>query len=370
MITTTQELIELVAKARKTDAIALDTEFVWERTYYPQLGLIQIALSDEDCTLIDPLAIEDLSPLGELLSDRSVVKILHDAPQDLAILYNATGTATQNVFDTKLAAGFADLPSTLSLGNLIKELLDISLAKTETRTNWLQRPLDAKQVSYALDDVRYLRAVRVVLLNRVIGPKIRSWLQEELNLLNNPQQYIDNNNSDRFRKIRGAGTMGKQSLGILRSLTEWREEQAKTQNKPRGHVIKDTSLVQIAKNKLRSLADLREHGGISAKAEKRYGDEILLVVEAVMANGEENYPEIRRSARLSNKDKIRLDRLNGLIELKCKLLGIDPALVGNTSELKDLARLLGHKTPSPTKQLRQTVGWRKSLLDDFFQQSH
>jgi len=141
MITTKEQLAKLVSRARKTDAIALDTEFVWERTYYPQLGLIQVALSDEDCHLIDPCALTDLSPLGDLLSDRSVVKILHDAPQDLFILSRATGAAPQNIFDTRLAAGFANLPATLSLGSLIKNILDIDLPKTETRTNWLQRPL-------------------------------------------------------------------------------------------------------------------------------------------------------------------------------------------------------------------------------------
>ncbi len=197
------DLDTLVHLARKTDAVALDTEFVWERTYYPQLGLIQIALSDEDCYLIDPLAIKNLQPLGKLLSDRGVIKILHDAPQDLTILQRATGATPQNIFDTRLAAGFSNLSATLSLVNLVQELLDITLSKEETRTNWLQRPLSDEQTRYALDDVRYLRAIRVVLLNRIIGPKIKSWLQEELNLLNNPASYSGPPDNERYQKIRG-----------------------------------------------------------------------------------------------------------------------------------------------------------------------
>jgi len=180
MINSMDKLNDLVEKARSTDAVAIDTEFVWTRTYLPQLGLIQLALSDEDCYLIDPLAIDDLSAFGKLLADQRVIKIFHDAPQDLAILHAATGHIPKNIFDTRLAAGFAGLPATFSLGNLIRNLLDISLAKTETRTNWLRRPLDKKQVNYALDDVRYLRAARVILVNRIIGPEIKSWLQEEL----------------------------------------------------------------------------------------------------------------------------------------------------------------------------------------------
>jgi ribonuclease D len=168
-------------KARSKDAVALDTEFVWNRTYYPRLGLIQLALSDEECYLIDPLVIDNLDPFGELLADRRTIKILHDAPQDLAILYKATGYVPKNIFDTRLAAGFACLPASLSLGNLIEELLDIKLEKTATLTNWLKRPLDQEQIRYALDDVRYLRAARVIIINRIIGPEIkagcrRSWI--------------------------------------------------------------------------------------------------------------------------------------------------------------------------------------------------
>ncbi|WP_163339714.1 ribonuclease D [Desulfopila sp. IMCC35008] len=367
MIQTTSELIAFVERARETDAVAIDTEFVWERTYFPQLGLIQVALSDEDCELIDPIAIEDLSPLGELLSDRNVVKILHDAPQDLAILYQATGTAAQNVFDTRLAAGFADLPSTLSLCNLIKELLDINLSKTETRTNWLQRPLKEQQVEYALDDVRYLRAVRVILMSRIIGPKIKSWLQEELNLLNNPKNYIENGQSQRYRKIRGAGSLNRQSLSMLQMLSAWREETAKELNRPRGHIVKDNVLVAISKKKIMTPEELHEKSGLSIKASKKYGEAICQIINEVRGADESSYPDACRTTRLTTKERETLDTLSNLIQLKCKVLGIDPALVGNGSELKELVKVFGNRKRQ-IKQLRQTEGWRKKLLDDFFRQ--
>ena len=365
IIQTSKDLIELVARARQTDAVALDTEFVWERTYFPQLGLIQIALSDEDCALIDPLAIEDLTPLGDLLADRSVVKIFHDAPQDLAILHQVTETAAQNVFDTRLAAGFASLSSTLSLANLIAELLDITLPKTETRTNWLQRPLDAKQVEYALDDVRYLRAIRILLLSRIIGPKIKSWLQEELNLLNNPLNYLEGN-GERYRKIRGASSLSRQSLAILRELVQWREDEAIKQNKPRGHILKDPTLIALAKAKAVTTEDLAKKGEMSPKAQKKYSEKIIAVIENVLNSDESTYPPPQRANRLSDRDQKTLGKLQGLIELKSKLLGIDPALVGNTSELKTLAKILCQTNVGELQQLRQTVGWRKNFLEEFF----
>ncbi|MBW2658160.1 MAG: HRDC domain-containing protein [Deltaproteobacteria bacterium] len=363
------DLRALVQEARQTDAVALDTEFVWERTYYPQLGLIQMALSDEDCFLIDPCSIEDLSPLGELLADRSIIKILHDAPQDLIILRRATGATPQNIFDTRLAAGFSDMPATLSLSNLVKELLDITLEKTETRTNWLQRPLTPEQISYALNDVRYLRAVRILLLTRIIGPKIKSWLHEELNLLNNPANYSGPDADMRFSKIRGSNSLDRQSLAILKNLTIWREGMAKKANRPRGHIVKDPILLEIAKHKLHSPEKILASTSLSSKAMKKYGKNLAAIAQRTIGRPEKTYPPLSPSPYLNSSQKGSLKRLNGLIALKCKLLGIDPSLVGNSSELKMLITMLNSSKPRDTMQLRQTEGWRKSLLEDFFQQN-
>ncbi|MDP3478811.1 MAG: HRDC domain-containing protein [Desulfoprunum sp.] len=368
MITTNEQLVKLVNRARKTDAVALDTEFVWERTYYPQLGLIQIALSDEDCHLIDPCALTDLAPLGDLLSDRSVIKILHDAPQDLFILNRATGVAPQNIFDTRLAAGFANLLATLSLGSLIKEVLDIDLAKTETRTDWLQRPLNERQVDYALDDVRYLRAVRVILISRIIGPTIKAWLQEELNLLNNPQSYMGPTDSTRYLKLRGAGNLNRQGLAILKELVIWRDEEAKSLNRPRGHVVPDLALLTLAQKQPLSIEALKQGGTLSGRAADRYGKALQAIVENTLQNDPATYPPLHQTPRLTPREKETLQKLTGLITLKCELQGIDPALVGNSSELKTLVKILHGKTGDIPKQLRQTEGWRKSFLEDFFHQ--
>ncbi|MFT5726341.1 MAG: ribonuclease D [Desulforhopalus sp.] len=359
----------LVQKARQTDAVALDTEFVWERTYYPQLGLIQIALSDEECYLIDPIAIKDLSPLGKLLSDRSVIKILHDAPQDLSILQSATGAVPQNIFDTRLAAGFSDFPATLSLANLIKELLDIDLAKTETRTNWIKRPLTEDQVDYALDDVRYLRAIRVLLLTRIIGPKIKSWLQEELNLLNNPANYNGITGNGRYRKIRGSSSLGRQGLAILKNLAIWRDGMAQKRDRPRGHIIKDTGLIEISKLQPEDIECLASKTSLSEKAISRYGKNIIAIISATKEQDSSLYPLQKQPTRLNNNEKKTLENLNGLISLKCDLLGIAPSLIGNSSELKQLTKTLQANKPKEIEQLRQTSGWRKSFLEDFFRQN-
>ncbi len=369
LIQNEDELAILVARAKQTDAVALDTEFVWERTYYPQLGLIQVALSDEDCYLVDPLAIKNLQVLGQLLSVRRVIKILHDAPQDLAILQRATGATPQNIFDTRLAAGFCSLPATLSLGNLVKELLDIDLAKDETRTNWCQRPLTDEQVRYALDDVRYLRAVRILLLNRIIGPKIKSWLQEELIPLNNPATYSGPAADERYLKIRGSNTLDRPGLAILKNLSTWRDGMARKIDRPRGHVIKDALLVELAKQKPTTLEDQKLRCGLSDNAIAKYGKIITGIIETTLSQPIDTFPALERPIRLNQADRDGLEKLGNLINLKAGLLGIAPGLIGNAAELKLLITTLNAKKATASHQLRQTEGWRKSFLEDFFRQN-
>jgi ribonuclease D len=268
-----------------------------------------------------------------------------------------------------LAAGFSNLPSTLSLGNLVKELLDISLSKDETRTNWLQRPLSDEQTEYALNDVRYLRAVRVVLLTRIIGPKIKSWLQEELNLLNNPASYSGSSDNERFLRIRGNSHLDRQGLAILKNLTTWREGIARKIDKPRGHVIKDTILLEIARQKPSSVIDLKTKTELSEKAATKYGKTIIAIIETTLEQQDSTYPDLDNPLRLNRNDKAGLEKLNKLIALKCDLLGIAPGLLGNGSELKLLVKTLNTTKADAPKQLRQTDGWRKHFLEDFFRQN-
>ena len=355
MITTTEDLKALMERAHTTDAVALDTEFVWERTYYPKLGLIQLALSNEECFLIDPCVLEDLSPLGKLLADPAVVKIFHDAPQDLAILRSATGYDPQNIFDTRLAAGFCGLSSTLSLGALVELLLDIKLEKTETRTNWLKRPLNTKQTDYAKDDVRYLRAVRVLLLARIL-PGTQPWMEEELQRLNSPDNYTGIEDDNRYTKIKGAGNLDQQALAILQELATWREEEARTRNRPRGHIIKDTVLLSIAKERLQDRTAIQGCGEISAKSVNTYGDKLIKLVKRGMARSTNDCPPLLRTLRLTKKEKTDLTILQDYIILKSDVNGLDPALIGNKNELKNCIK----HTSSPTS--RQKNGWRKQFL--------
>lgn len=364
MITHVKEFTALIERACTTDCVGLDTEFIWERTYYPRLGLIQLALSDEECFLIDPLAIDDFTPLGRLLGDPHVVKILHDAPQDLIILNRITGVVPRNVFDTRVAAGFSGLSSTISLADLISNLLDIELPKTETRTNWLKRPLDHSQIDYALDDVRYLRALRVLLLTRIIGPQIKNWLHQELELLCLPQAYDLPEDEQRYLKIKGSGSLDRRGLAILRALAGWREAEARNRNRPRGHIIKDKELLALARERPDSVSALTQLHLLSANKMQRYGDLLVARIQEGLGASERDLPEVIRRIRLSAAERSTYERLLAFLDRVSRTQGIDPHIVGNNSDFKQLVKQ--HRKNKGRLPEKFTAGWRRELLEKFF----
>jgi len=364
MITNQEDLQALIHKARTVDAVALDTEFFWERTYYPKLGLIQLALSNDECFLIDPCALSDLSPLGELLGDPTVVKIFHDAPQDLSILYQATGVLPKTIFDTRLAAGFAGISSTISLGNLIKELLDLELPKTETRTNWLRRPLNQKQIEYALDDVRYLRAIRVLLLSRILTPQIKDWLHEELERFNAPDFYQPPADETRYLKIKGAGNLNRQALASLQELASWREQEARKRNRPRGHIITDQALLYLATKQILTPEKMQQSEWITNRTIDQYGEQLITLIKKGMLCSEQNCPPSLHTAKLNKTEQEEVKKIQKYITLKSDVLGLDPALIGNTSELRALIQFQEKTNKIYPKRL--ATGWRHGFLADFF----
>ncbi|MDR2849851.1 MAG: ribonuclease D, partial [Verrucomicrobiota bacterium] len=232
-VTTAAGLEAVAARLLESEAVAVDTEFFWERTYYPVLGLIQLATAD-GCWMIDTVALDDLRPLGPVLSSPAVIKLLHDAQQDLSILVRATGAAPRTVFDTRLAAGFAGLSSTGSLQALLRDALGIDLAKAETRSDWLRRPLSEGQLRYAAEDVVYLIRLRDTLLARCANDTVRAWLDEELAGLDEPALYGDRDPRLMYLRVKGGPRLAARPLAVLREAAAWRENEARQQDWPRG----------------------------------------------------------------------------------------------------------------------------------------
>lgn len=362
MIHTAQALAELVERALDCERVALDTEFVWNRTYYPKLGAIQLALASGDCHLIDPVAIADISPLGALLECAEVELILHDAQQDLAILRRVTGAFPRNVFDTRCAAGLANMSSTISLAELLEQTLGVVLDKTETLTNWVRRPLSANQVAYAIEDVRYLHQACDVLRARVEEKGRGTWLAEEMAAYDDPRLYEERDPREQFTRIKGMGRASPHELAILRELAAWREREAQHRDRPRNHVLTDETLVLLAKNKPRSLEELDRSRALDKRHYSRYGPCVLEQIRRGLAIPAENCPARPRRPPFDKKIVQRkLARSMEYLRRQSDAAQIDAPFVSTRAEVRKLVLDAVAATPENHRLLR---GWRRDFIGE------
>ncbi len=362
MISTIKALQDLVEQARSAKIVAIDTEFVWERTYYPILGVVQVGLSEEDVFLIDTVELTNLELLGELLADASVVKIFHDAIQDLTILRRATGSAPQNVFDTQRASGFVGLNGTISLQDLVTESTGITLRKGETRTNWCKRPLSAKQLDYAEDDVRYMPGIYSWLLERGEAEGRVAWMMEEMKLLDNPLLYDEPDPRLQFERVkaRGIGALSDTQRAVLRELTAWRELEARASDKTRRAVLADDALADIARRLPKSVNQLSNRT-VSDRERDLHGKAIMDAIELGLAIPAGERPRRLKSHPDEDRISARVLVVQAGIAGRCAREGIDPRIVASKVEIRDLVisdeSLNG--TASPLLE-----GWRKEFVGD------
>ncbi|HAA78339.1 TPA: ribonuclease D [Candidatus Latescibacteria bacterium] len=359
MINIPEELESVCGEAREAGLIGLDTEFVWERTYYPQLGVVQISIGEDRCYLVDTLALDDYTALAGVLESSDVVKILHDSPQDLTILKRLTGASPRNIFDTRIAAGFVGLRASLSLQDLTRFLLNLSLEKTETRTDWLKRPLSDKQVDYAIDDVRYLPAMREKLLDRAAKNGRLAWMQQELGELDDATAYDPRDPEEQYTRVKGVGRLSDRDLGTLQSVTAWRERQAEKRDLPRRHVVSDEVLVAVAKIRPKTIGKLRQIRAVQPTVVDRYGHDLL---KAVADGADRKLKPLPKPSQSTPHDDVRVEFGLAFVRGRAIDEGVDPALIGSRSDVRD-AVLNG----SAEQPARLMSGWRREFVGDDLQ---
>ena len=360
MIDGPSALADLIARARKAEAVGLDTEFVWERTYYPRLGVVQLSLAEDDVHLLDAPALGDLSALGELLADASVVKVLHDAQQDLTLLARATGALPRNVFDTQRAGGFVGLLSTLSLQALVNELVGVHLPKEETRTDWLRRPLSAKQLAYAEEDVRYLPRMRRLLLDAAESRGRRAWVEEEMARYDDPALYNEAPVEEALSRVKvpGFNRLSGRQRAVLRELAIWREAEARRADLPRRFVLPDEALGDLARV---GADDLQRLAPLTPKQRERYGRAILTAGERGRTLPPEAWP--RSPDRSEDEDVVAARTLvaQALVAGRAASEGLDPALVAPKAEVRALVEAGPAADPERHPLLR---GWRRQFVGE------
>ncbi|HVR75713.1 MAG TPA: ribonuclease D [Planctomycetota bacterium] len=356
-------LLEIVAAARGFGSVAIDTEFIREKTYRPQLCLVQIATRDVVCTL-DPFLFDDLSPLIDLVLDPDVEKVLHSGEQDMEIFFTLRRKAPRNIFDTQVAAALLGLGESISYARLVEDVLGVKLQKIETFTDWAQRPLTQRQVEYALDDVRYLYKLRDALEAEVKGLGRADWLVEELKFYEEASTYVKDA-AILYKKVKGAARLEARELGLLRELAAWREEEAERVDMPRGRVILDESLVELARRAPASLEAVGAVRGVHPQLVRRSGEEIIRrVARGLKLSPAALPPPIER--RASDEElSLVVDLLEVVLRSRAAENRIAPAYVATRKDLAELARReLRGGGPEDGEPLPILSGWRRRIAGE------
>lgn len=360
LVTTREDLNHLLDAVRSAGSMALDTEFMREKTYRARLCLVQVAAL-EHIFILDPLSGLDLTALAELISDPEIEVLVHAGKQDLEIFYEAYGCVPKNVFDVQVAAGFAGYGSSLPYGRLVETVIGLPVEKGESYTDWCRRPLTEAQMRYAADDVRYLSAVSQRLRERLEELNRLRWVEEELEGLERPDAYgMDHERI--WKRVAGRGSLRGHQVAVLRELATWREEAAARRDLPRGWVLKDPTLIELARRAPRSIDALRSIRGMNPKEADRSGAEILAAVERGR-----HAPKVELEKPPSRAVQARARMLAGLadalVRARCERASIASEAVTTRSELEALLAGVVSGDADPSKH-RLLQGWRRELAGD------
>jgi len=259
--------------------LALDTEFVRERTFYARLGLVQVS-DRTHVWLVDPLAVGDLGPLSEVLGNPDVLKVVHSASEDLEVLRRSTGALPRPFLDTQIAATLAGVGGGLGYQRLVAQTLGVELFKGETRTDWLRRPLSDEQLAYAAEDVRYLLPAWDSVRSRLVELGRLEWAVEDSSQLLAEERFQENEELA-WQRLKAASRLAPRQLAALQALAAWRDVEARRRDLPRGFVLKDDLLLALAVRQPKTLRDLERLPSLDPRQSARYGGTWLEILRRV-----------------------------------------------------------------------------------------
>ncbi|MGH7054542.1 MAG: ribonuclease D [Stellaceae bacterium] len=353
VITDSAALARFCALQKGAAFIAVDTEFVRERTYWPVLCLVQVA-GPEAAAAIDALAPGiDLAPLFALMADPETRKVFHAARQDVEIFVNLTGAVPAPLFDTQIAAMVCGFGDAASYETLVGKLARTTLDKSSRFTDWTQRPLSERQVRYALGDVIHLRTVYERLQEKLAANGRTDWFSEEMTALTDPAVYR-NDPAEMWRRFRLRGRVDRRLLGVLRELAAWREEAAQDRNLPRGRILRDEAVIEIAAQVPRTIEALARTRSLpKGVAEGKLGGEMLEAVRRGLADPDPPVPPVRLETPPGIGPLVELLRV--LLKERCEEHEVAQRLVASADDLEMIAA--DDAAPVPA-----LMGWRRAVF--------
>lgn len=365
MINATSDLVAFCDQAKVNGWVAVDTEFVRERTYYAQLGLIQLGLPDST-VLFDPQSGVEPEPVWQLIADEQVIKVIHSGGEDLELLWQQAGRIPQNMFDTQIAAAFIGLGDSLGYAALVEHFFQVELDKSQSRTDWLARPLSEEQLYYAAADVYYLARLYPDLMAQVAEQGRLALVADECALHIAKRTRVTAPELA-WRDLGNAWQTDGLQRAVLQELAAWRLLTAREKDKPLGFILKDATLIEMARKCPRTNAELEPIEGMHPQVLRRYSAQLLALIERGLERSAEDIPPPVPRLDFEPGYKTRFKEVKAMLKSTAEALQITPSLLGSRKQINDVFQWLWFCDESLKKRLPPPdllTGWRGKLVKE------
>jgi ribonuclease D len=366
-VTDQRALESLCHTLRQSPRLALDTEFVGEDTFIPRLELIQVATATT-AAVIDFPAVQasgSLDVFWKLICDAKIEKIVHAGRQDLDLFAIHAGQIPKPFFDTQIAAAMVGYGAQVAYANLVQRLHGTKLAKAHTFTNWSARPLSNDQIAYALEDVEFLLSIHTHLRDRLNKLGRLEWVSEEFARLETMVGEKSREPQERYQRIRGWDTLKPKGAAVLRELAAWREAEARRRNVPRGRVMRDEVLLQLARHPPKSVNELRGLRGVHSSEVDRQGGQLLATITSALALPSSAWPAVPCERKPDPESTGIVELLQAVLKARAAEEGIAPTMLATSADLQTLVEARQNRTALDVPILR---GWRRQLAGDLLLQ--
>jgi len=366
-ITDRRGLEALCKTLHQSPRLALDTEFVGEETFVPRLELIQVATKGTAAIIDFPavLAEGSLDPFWEVVCRPDVEKIVHAGRQDLDLLAAHAGQIPKPFFDTQIAAAIVGYGAQVAYANLVFRLHGTKLDKAHTFTNWSARPLSRDQLAYALGDVQYLMSIHEHLHARLTDLGRLEWATEEFARLESLVGEKSREPQERYQRIRGWDSLKPKAAVVLRELAAWRESEARRRNVPRGRILRDEVLLQVARHQPKTVEELRSLRGVHPAEADRNGEQVIATIQSALALPPSAWPAVPRERKPEPESTGLVELLQAVLKARAAAEGIAPSLLATSADLQALVECHRYPVPPDLPLLR---GWRRQLVGELLLQ--